>query len=122
MQFFTALSQASAGIAAFVIAISTVLYSIDWERRERRTQRLREALLNFQSDYEDLLKAIQGPFIRIADHERVNQIADNPERVSEEATSDDSPAIQTYAILVQLEHSIQKLGSGESLAGTGMDR
>ena len=109
VQFFTALSQASAGIAAFVIAISTVLYSIDWERRERRTQRLREALLNFQSDYEDPLKAIQGPFIRIADHERVNQIADNPERVSEEATSDDSPAIQTYAILVQLEHSIQKL-------------
>ena len=59
-QFFTALAQVSAAIIAFVIAISSVLYSIERERREQRTERLRESMFDFKGHSEkSLLKLIR---------------------------------------------------------------
>ena len=59
-QFFTALAQVSAAVIAFIIAISSVLYSIERERREQRTEQLRESMFDFKGYSEKpLLKLIR---------------------------------------------------------------
>lgn len=53
--FFSTLAQSTAAIIGFIIAFSAVLYQLDRQRRERRTQELREELIDFEDEYDEVL-------------------------------------------------------------------
>lgn len=57
-QLFSMLTQAVAGIVGFVVSFGAVLYTLERQRRERRTERLREELRDFKSTYENVINAI----------------------------------------------------------------
>lgn len=58
--FFSTLAQASAAIAGLIIAFSVVLYQLERERHERRTEHLREELIQFRNKYENIIRTMGG--------------------------------------------------------------
>lgn len=49
--FFSTLAQASAAVVGFIIAVAAVLYSLERQRVERRTDEYRDALTEFRNRY-----------------------------------------------------------------------
>lgn len=58
--FFSTLAQVSATIVGFVIAFSVGLYPLERQRREGRTDRLRQALINFRNEYSSAIQAMSS--------------------------------------------------------------
>ena len=81
--FFSTLAQATAGIVAFIIAIATVVYSLERQRREKQTAEFKKDLLNFKEKYESLLWACSTMFhsVEIDRHKDYN--TDEPIAVDE---------------------------------------
>ncbi|WP_169333099.1 hypothetical protein [Halomicrobium katesii] len=60
--FFSALAQSTAAIAGLVITLSAVRYQLERQRRERRTEDLREAMIELEEKYTPILNVIAGEF------------------------------------------------------------
>lgn len=56
--FFSTLAQVSATIVGFIVAFSAGLYPLERQRREDRTDRLRNALINFRNDYFKIIRSL----------------------------------------------------------------
>lgn len=56
--FFSTLAQASAAIVGFIVALAAIVYSLERQRRDNRSDRLREALIRFKNRYYRVVRAI----------------------------------------------------------------
>lgn len=97
--FFSTLAQASAAIVGFIVALGTILYSLERQRRANRSDRLRQALIGFKGRYLGVARALfliannggvtTKPYLKDFDHDRDTlreKITDDPEQQAEELT------------------------------------
>lgn len=85
--FFSTLAQSSAAIAGLVIAFSAVLYQLERQRREKRTDELREVLIDFQDEHHRQIKAYQLGFsklLNVESKDRYDYITDNYSPIDQE--------------------------------------
>lgn len=67
--FFATIAQAIATIVGFVIAFSAVIYQIERQRREQRTEHLRDNLSDIRTKYQDLIAVMATSFGKRVDLE-----------------------------------------------------
>jgi len=115
-QFFVSLAQVSGTVVAFIIAISTALYSIEREELARRTQALREDMAEFRDRFERgidlMLQVIEESTHKNAnvqgyrlEGKRQNDGIDGVKRLAENNDSSDVAAVyyQLYALKKSME-------------------
>lgn len=67
--FFSTIAQATAAIVGFVIAFSAVIYQNERQRREQRTESLREGLSELRTKYKDIVETMSTSFGKRVDLE-----------------------------------------------------
>lgn len=100
--FFSTLAQATAGIVAFIIAIATVVYSLERQRRERQTAEFKKDLLNFKEKYESLLWACSTMFHSVEIDCHKDYITDNSlsdEELRGQIESDEDQPLEKSALV-----------------------
>ncbi|WP_049912762.1 hypothetical protein [Natrialba hulunbeirensis] len=115
-EFFSSFAQISATIVGFVIAISTVLYSIEREKREERTDELRESLNDFFAHNHQLLSDLFHAFENTApddytdDFDQVSGDFDEAVQKAKELKEEsDSEVVIIYSHLAILYYSTLRL-------------
>lgn len=100
--FFSTLAQATASIVAFIIAIGTVIYSLERQRRDRQTAEFHKDLLSFKNKYESVLRGCAAMF-HSTDVDRSKEYITNSELSNEELKkkieNDDDQPLKKSALL-----------------------
>jgi hypothetical protein len=64
--FFSTLAQAVAAIVGLLVSLSAIQYQLERQRRERRTEDLRQATQAFQDKFEHIIAALGSGFAPVA--------------------------------------------------------
>jgi hypothetical protein len=65
--FFSTLAQATAAIVGLLVSLSAIQYQLERQRRERRTEDLRDETIEFKEKYTDIIPSITSEFAQHAD-------------------------------------------------------
>lgn len=71
--FFSTLAQATAAIVGLVVSLSAIQYQLERQRRERRTEDLRDATRSFEEKYEGIISTLAGEFAGTADKSYIDK-------------------------------------------------
>lgn len=100
--FFSTLAQATASIVAFVIAIGTVIYSLERQRRDRQTAEFQENLLSFKDKYESVLWGCAAMFHSVDVDRSKDYVTNNKlsnEELNQRIEEDDDQPLKESALL-----------------------
>ena len=107
--FFSTLSQGTAAIVGLLVSARLIQYQLERQRRERRTEDLREEIQEFDEKFGHILSPMGGTFARSADlsfwsHSRFLWMSDN-ELNFEIAMDSSMPVVTMYWVhMARISH------------------
>ena len=109
--FFSTLAQVTAAIVGFIVAFSAGLYPLERQRREDRTDRLRNALIDFRNEYFDVIRSLS--FVagngNVTTKDYLKDFTKDTEELQEEIENDSEQRGKDSALVWAHFHRIQEL-------------